>query len=349
VQKYLKSHPYPNNYSDLENEAFLYLAELSTFEPINQSVHRNKKMSRQTFELLILGSSSASPTSERNSSAQLLNIAERYFLIDCGEATQIQLRKFKAKFQAIDHVFISHLHGDHFFGLPGLLGSMHLLGRKQKLTIYCPSELKDIIDLMNTVSQTRLNYRIDWVFTKNDGMHLIFEDTKVAVYSFPLKHRIYCTGFLFKEKPLARKIDKYKLDKLNISHADILALKAGKDVVNQDGVLIKNAEATLDPEKERTYAYCSDTLFDPEIVSYIRDVDLLYHESTFLDSHAERAKKTFHSTAKQAAEIARQAQVKQLLLGHFSARYAELNEFVEQASTVFANCILASDGKKIKI
>lgn len=306
-------------------------------------------MNRQTFELLILGSSSASPTSDRNPSSQLLNIAERYFLIDCGEATQIQLRKFKAKFQAIDHIFITHLHGDHFFGLPGLLSSMHLLGRKQELTIYCPKELKTIIDAINSVSQTKLSYQINWVFTNDDGLNLIFEDPKVEVYSFPMKHRIYCTGFLFKEKPLPRKIDKYKLEKLNISVADIHALRAGKDVTSLDGELIKNENATLDPPKERSFAYCSDTIFDKDLVKYIRGTDLLYHESTFLEDHLERAKKTFHTTAKQAAEIAKLAGAGQLLMGHFSARYRELGDFLTEAKPIFENCLLATDGKKIKI
>jgi ribonuclease Z len=306
-------------------------------------------MNRQTFELLILGSSSASPTSERNPSAQLLNIAERYFLIDCGEATQIQLRRFKAKFQAIDHIFISHLHGDHFFGLPGLLGSMHLLGRKQELTIYGPPELKGVIDAINTASETTLNYPIHWVVTKNNGLNLIFSDAKVDVYSFPLKHRIYCTGFLFREKPLLRKIDKYKVEKLNISLADMALLKNGQDVTSIDGELISNADATLDPPPPRSYAYCSDTIFDPSIVPFIKDVDLLYHESTFLDEHQARAKKTFHTTAKQAAEIAKTAHAKELLLGHFSARYTNLRAFLSEAGTVFENCQLATDGKKLKI
>jgi len=306
-------------------------------------------MSRQTFELLILGSSSASPTTERNPSAQLLNIAERFFLIDCGEATQIQLRRFKAKLQAIDHIFISHLHGDHFFGLPGLLSSMHLLGRKQELTIYGPKELKGIIDVINSVSQTRLNYPVKWIFTHDQGLNLLFEDQKVEVYSFPLKHRIFCTGFLFKEKPLPRKIDKFKLEKLNISTADILALKAGKDVVNLDGNLIKNEEATLDPPKERTYAYCSDTIFDPGLVEYVGAVDMLYHESTFMEDNLERAKKTYHTTASQAAEIAKMAAAKTLLLGHFSARYRDLDGLLLEAKAVFENCVLAIDGKKIKI
>jgi ribonuclease Z len=306
-------------------------------------------MSRQTFELLILGSSSASPTSERNPTAQLLNIAERFFLIDCGEATQIQLRRFKAKFQAIDHIFISHLHGDHFFGLPGLLSSMHLLGRKQSLTVYGPKDLQEVIDKIHQASETKLSYPINWVVTANNGLNLLFEDSKVEVYSFPLKHRIFCTGFLFREKPLPRKIDKYILEKLNISFADILLLKNGNDVTSMDGVLIKNEDATLDPLPQRSYAFCSDTIYDPTIVEYIKNVDILYHESTFLNDHLERAKKTFHTTAEQAANIAKAANVKQLLLGHFSARYSRLQDFMGQARPVFENCMLATDGKKIKI
>lgn len=306
-------------------------------------------MTRQTFDLLILGSSSASPTSERNPSAQLLNIAERFFLIDCAEGTQVQLRKYKAKFQAIDHIFISHLHGDHFFGLPGLLSSMHLLGRKQDITIYCPKELKGIIDLINKVSETTFNYTVHWKFTDDKGLNLLFEDSKVEVYSFPLKHRIYCTGFLFKEKPLPRKIDKFKLDQLEVSTSEILKLRKGMDVLNDNGVLIKNEEVTLDPAKARSYAYCSDTIYNPAICDFIKGVDLLYHESTFLEEHAARAKKTYHTTAKQAAEIAKNANVKKLLMGHFSVRYGHLESFVNEASVIFNNCELAIDGKKIEI
>jgi ribonuclease Z len=306
-------------------------------------------MKRQTFELLILGSSAATPTSERNPSSQLLNIAERYFLIDCGESTQIQLRKFKAKFQSIDHIFISHMHGDHFFGLPGLLSSMHLLGRKQKLRIYCPKELKDIIDLINKVSDTHLSYSIEWIFTRGEGMNLLFEDSKVQVYSFPLRHRILCTGFLFKEKPLPKNIDKEKLEEYKVSVADILRLKAGKDVHDENGNLVKNSELTIEPPSPRSYAYCSDTIFNEEIVEYIKNVDLLYHESTFLEDNVERAKKTFHSTARQAAEIARLADAGKLLLGHFSVRYGELEHFVNEAMEVFNNCDICQDGKKISI
>ncbi|MGZ3900684.1 MAG: ribonuclease Z [Bacteroidia bacterium] len=306
-------------------------------------------MTRQTFELLILGSSSASPTSERNPSAQLLNIAERHCLIDCGEGTQMQLRRYKAKFQAIDHIFITHLHGDHFFGLPGLLSSMHLLGRQQGLTIYCPKELQGIIEGINRVAETSLSYPITWKFTDNKKLTLLFEDDKLEVYCFPLKHRIYCTGFLFKEKPLPRKIDKYKLDKFGVSTSEILKLRKGMDVYNEQGQLVKNAEVTLDPLPPRSYAYCSDTIFNPAIVEYVKGVDVLYHESTFLDDHIARAKKTYHSTAKQAAQIALEAEAGKLLLGHYSARYGNLDNFLEEAKTIFNNCDLAIDGKKFKI
>ncbi len=306
-------------------------------------------MQRQSFDLLILGSSSAAPTTKRNPSAQLLNVAERFFLIDCGESTQIQLRKYKTKFQKIDHIFISHLHGDHFLGLPGFLSSMHLLGRKQPLTLYCPKELKGIIDLINTVSDTRLNYEIKWHFTKNDGLNLLFEDEKVQVFSFPMKHRIFCTGFLFKEKPLLRKIDKDELDKNKISTAEINNLRHGLDVINEDGKKIKNKEVTIDPEPPRSFAYCSDTIYDEDILKYIKGVDLLYHESTFLNDKAGRAKETYHSTAEQAAKIAKAGKVKQLLLGHYSARYPDLEPFLLEAGSFFKDVLLATEGKKVKI
>ncbi len=306
-------------------------------------------MQKQKFELLILGSSSAAPTTQRNPSAQLLNIAERFFLIDCGEATQIQLRKYKAKFQKIDHIFISHLHGDHFFGLPGFLSSMHLLGRKQELNIYGPAELREIIEKINSISDTRLNYPIVWHTTSNKELSLLFEDDKVEVRSFPLKHRIFCTGFLFSEKPLPRKIDKFKLDKFNVSPANIHKLRNGDDIVNDDGKKIKNKDLTLDPEASRSFAYCSDTIYDEEVVKFIKGVDLLYHESTFLNDKEKRAKETFHSTAEQAAKIAKLAKVKCLLMGHYSARYGDTEQFVTEGSTHFKNILLASEGKKFQI
>ncbi len=306
-------------------------------------------MQRQNFELLILGTSSAAPTTKRNPSAQLLNVAERFFLIDCGEATQIQLRRYKTKFQKIDHIFISHLHGDHFLGLPGFLASMHLLGRKQEINIYCPKELKEIIDKINSVSETRMSYEIKWHFTKNDKLNLLFEDDKTEVYSFPMKHRIFCTGFLFKEKPLLRKIDKFKLDKNKVSIADINNLRKGEDVINAEGKKIKNKDVTIDPEEARSFAYCSDTIYDENLVKYIKEVDLLYHESTFLNDKAKRAEETFHSTAQQAAKIAKAGKVKQLILGHYSARYVDLTPFIDEATPHFKNVMLATEGKKFKI
>ncbi|MGE0568115.1 MAG: ribonuclease Z [Bacteroidia bacterium] len=306
-------------------------------------------MSSPTFEVLILGSSSATPAGERNQTAQLINVSERYLLIDCGEATQIQLRKFKAKFQRIDHIFISHLHGDHFFGLPGLLGSMHLLGRTNPLTIYGPPELPNLINAIHKASDSYLNYEINWVTTKNDKEYLLFEDDKIEVYSFPLQHRIFCTGFLIKEKPYLRKIDKFLMDKNNISIAEINNLRAGKDVKNENGETINNSEVTIDPLKHRSYAYCSDTLYNEEIVKHIQSVDALYHESTFLEDKKDRAKQTYHSTAKQAAQIAKLANVGKLLLGHYSARYGNLELFKEEASTVFLNTELTKEGTVISI
>ncbi|MBK6985889.1 MAG: ribonuclease Z [Bacteroidetes bacterium] len=302
-------------------------------------------MSTQTFELLILGSSAATPTANRNPTAQLLNIAERFFLIDCGEGTQMQMRKYKARFQSVNHIFISHLHGDHFYGLPGFLASMHLLGRKNELTIYGPKELEEIINMIHKHSETYLNYPLNFVYTQNTSKQLIFEDEKVEVYSLPLKHRIATTGYLFKEKPLFRNIDKYKLEKMNVSFAEIHKLKQGLDAIDNNGNIIKNKELTLDPIKQRSYAFCSDTKFFEELSNDIKDVDLLYHESTFLEEKADRAKQTFHSTAKQAAQMAVLANAQKLILGHFSARYGNLEEFLEEAKPIFPNTELAIEGQ----
>ena len=301
-------------------------------------------MSSQTFELLILGSSAATPTANRNPTAQLLNIAERFFLIDCGEGTQMQMRKYKARLQSINHVFISHLHGDHFYGLPGFLASMHLLGRKNELTIYGPKELEQIINLIHKYSDTYLNYSVKFVYTQNNFKQLLFEDDKVEVYSFPLKHRIATTGFLFKEKPLPRNIDRYKLEKLNVSFAEIHKLKLGLDVIDNNGNSIKNVDLTMNPPNPRSYAFCSDTKFFEELANDIKNVDLLYHESTFLEDKKDRAKQTFHSTAKQAAEMAVLANTRKLLLGHFSARYGNLHEFLEEAKSIYSNTELAVEG-----
>ncbi len=302
-------------------------------------------MSKQSFELLILGSSAATPTVNRNPTAQLLNIAERFFLIDCGEGTQMQLRKYKARIQSINHIFISHLHGDHFFGLPGLLASMHLLGRKNELIIYGPKDLEEIIYIINKYSDTYLTYPIKFVHTQHTVKKLLFEDDKVEIYSIPLKHRVNTTGFLFKEKPFARNIDKYKLEKMNVSVAEIHKLKLGMDATDNFGNRIKNEFLTIDPPNPRSYAFCSDTKFFEELAIDIKNVDLLYHESTFLEDKEDRAKETFHSTAQQAAKMANLVNCKKLLLGHFSARYSNLEDFLNEAKPIFLNTELATEGQ----
>lgn len=306
-------------------------------------------MSVQTFQLLILGSSAATPTATRNPTAQLLNIAERFFLIDCGESTQIQLRKYKARFQNINHIFISHLHGDHFFGLPGFLASMHLLGRKNELTIFAPPQLKEIIQLIHKHSDTYLSYPITFIDTQNKTKELIWQDDKVEVYSLPLQHRINTTGFLFKEKPLPRNIDKFKLEKFNVSFSEIHKLKLGFDAVDNNGITIENKDLTIAPQAPRSYAFCSDTRFFEGLASDISNVDLLYHEATFLEEKTERATQTFHSTAKQAAEMAALSKAKKLILGHYSARYDNLNEFLNEAKPVFENTELAMEGKVFEL
>lgn len=301
----------------------------------------------QTFEVLILGSSAATPTSTRNPTAQLLNVAERFFLIDCGEGTQIQMRRYKARFQSVNHIFISHLHGDHFLGLPGFLASMHLLGRKNELVIYGPKELEEIITIIHKHSDTYLNYPLRFVATQNQQMELLWEDDKVEVHSFPLQHRVRTTGFLFREKPLPRNIDKYKLEKLDVSFAEIHKLKKGMDATDNQGNIISNADLTFEPPAPRSYAFCSDTRFFPELAGYIHGVDMLYHESTFLDDRADRAEVTFHSTASQAARMAALAGAGQLLLGHFSARYTELDDFLKEASPYFSKVSLATEGRTV--
>lgn len=299
----------------------------------------------QNFELTILGCSSATPTSTRNPTAQLLNIAERFFLIDCGEATQIQLRKFKLKFQRINHIFISHLHGDHYLGLIGLLSSMHLLGRTVDLHLYCPPELEEIIEVQFKHSQTYLRFKIVYHHHKFIANDLIFEDNKVEVRTILLNHRIPCCGFLFTEKPLLANISKETIQKYDIPVEQILAIKGGADFITNEGELIPNSNLVSNKLKPRSYAYCSDTSYDERIIEVIKGVDLLYHEATFLNEMLPRAKETFHSTALQAATIAQKAEVHQLMIGHYSARYRDLQPLLEEAQTVFSNTILSVEGK----
>ncbi len=261
-----------------------------------------------TFSLTVLGSNAAIPANNRNLSAHLLNANERFFLIDCGEGTQFQLKKFHISFQRIKRVFISHLHGDHFFGLIGLLNSMHLLGRKEELHLHGPAMLIEIINLQMEVSQTTLRYPLIFHPLRMDQYDLILEEDRISVHSFPLRHSIPACGFVFRERNPPRKV-----------------------------------------RESRSYAYCSDTAYSEQIIQYIQEVGLLYHEATFMENLAAAAADKFHSTAMEAARIAQKAKVKKLMIGHFSARYDDIGPLLGEARSVFPETFPAEEGIQINI
>ncbi|WP_185869020.1 ribonuclease Z [Blattabacterium cuenoti] len=288
--------------------------------------------------LTILGCHSSIPTKQFHPTAQLLEMKGFSFLIDCGEGTQVQLRKAKIKFNRIVHIFISHLHGDHFFGLIGLLSTFHLLGREKPVILYAPKGLKEIIDIHFKWTYTRLKYFIDYVELSSKKLEKIMENEKIEIFSIPLKHRIYTNGFLFKEKYSTRKLNMEEIRKISdIKIIDYKNLKLGQDFQTNDGKIIQNEKLTLDPPKRLSYAFCSDTSFYLPIVEHIKYVDLLYHESTFLKIEETRAINTGHSTANQAAYIAKKAKVKKLLLGHYSNRFPNIKEFEKEAKETFFN------------
>ena len=297
------------------------------------------------MKLTILGCYSATPRTDTNPTSQVLEINNHMFLIDCGEGTQVELRRNKIKFARIKHIFISHLHGDHFFGLVGLISTFRLLTRETELHIYCPKGLKEVITLQMKLADSWTNYQLIFHELTSTESELIFEDDKVQVFTIPLDHRVYTNGFLFKEKAGERHLDMNAVLNANINVAYYRKLKQGYDVVNEDGVLIDNNKVTTDPNPPKSYAFCSDTAYNEAIIPIIKGVDVLYHESTFLDQHASLAPKTKHSTAKEAATIAKKAKVKTLVLGHFSTRYDNLNDFKSEAQTVFESVELADDGK----
>ena len=301
------------------------------------------------FEVTILGSSSSTPIFNRNPSAQLLNVNEKYILIDCGEATQNQLLNFGLKANRIDQIFISHLHGDHYLGLVGLLSSLHLNGRTKPMHIFGPAELKEIIDLQFKHSQTILRYSIKFSPTSDDKRYRIFENYDIVVDSFPLDHRIPCTGFIFTEKQRLRKMIKSKIDDLSIPSEMIPLIKKGESFKDKKGKIHTSEELTTEADQPKSYAYCSDTICSWKYLDYISNVDMLYHEATFMNDMLDRAEETFHTTALQAGEIALKAKVKKLLLGHFSARYRDLNPLLEEAKTLFEDTLLAVEGQTFQI
>lgn len=297
------------------------------------------------FEVTILGSSSATPIYNRNPTSQVLNINERLYLIDCGEGTQQQMLRFDIKASRIDHIFISHLHGDHYLGLVGLLSSMHLNGRKKALKLVCPVQLKEIIDLQLKYSDTELQFPIEYIFTNAQQSEVVINNNDVVVETIPLDHRIACTGFLFKEKKRLRKLIKEKIENLDISVAYYSVLKKGGDYTDEKGTVYKNESLTIDSAEPKTYAYCSDTMYNESYFAQITNATLLYHEATFLNDMLDRAVITHHTTALQAGEIALKTNAKKLLIGHFSARYKTLNELLDEAKINFPSTELAIEGK----
>jgi len=301
------------------------------------------------FEVTILGSSSATPIYNRNPTSQALNINERIYLIDCAEGTQQQMLKFDVKASRIDFIFISHLHGDHYLGLVGLLSSLHLNGRIKPLKIFGPKHLKEIIDLQLGYSETELKYKIEFRETNHLIPEVILENQDITVETIPLEHGIACTGFLFKEKKRLRKLIKEKLEQYNIPVEYYTALKKGADYTSPKGEVYKNESLTFDSAVPKTYAYCSDTCYNEKYFEQISNSTVLYHEATFLNNMLERAIETQHTTALQAAEVAVKTNAKKLLIGHFSARYKTLNELIDEARSVFPNTELALEGKTFLI
>lgn len=303
-----------------------------------------------SLKLTILGCHSATPRVNAHPTAQFLEIRNHHFLIDCGEGTQVQLRKYGVKFSKIKHIFISHLHGDHLFGLVGLVSTFRLLNRTSELHVYGPKGIKEIITLQLKLSDSWTHYPLLFHELTSKESELIFEDDKVEVHTIPLDHRIYTNGFLFKEKLGERKLNMVAIPKYKeIEICDYQNLKNGKDFTLNNGQIIKNELLTLNPPGPKSYAFCSDTSYFPNIVPQIKNVNCLYHETTFLKDKEELATKTKHSTAEQAANIAQEANVKQLIIGHYSGRYKNKEAFKDEATPIFKNTVLAIEGETYTI
>lgn len=300
-------------------------------------------------KLYILGSSSALPTSHRFPTSLVLSINNKFFMLDCGEGTQIRIRQAKARMQKVNHIFISHLHGDHYLGIMGLISSLNLLGRKNDLHIYAFPDLKKIIDLQIKVTGLKLHFNIVFHNLADDKLNLILSNKTLDVYSFPLNHRIQTCGFLFKEKQKPPNIRKDFIAREDVSLDWFPRIKNGEDFINGKGKVYKNKDIVIPPPKPFSFAYCSDTIYDENIIKYINGIETLYHEATFCDDMKELAKEKYHSTAKEAAEIAKLSEAKQLIIGHFSARYRETEKFLKEAKEVFDNTYLAEDLRVISL
>lgn len=301
------------------------------------------------FDLTILGCSSATPIFNRNPTAQVLNHNEKLFLIDCGEGTQQQMLRFGINMQRIERVFISHMHGDHYLGLVGLLSSLNLNGRTKPLYLYGPAPLNEIIDIQLQYSQSQLRYPLIFQATQAEYSAKIFESDEISVETIVMNHRIACTGFKFSQQPFPLKLIKEKIAELEIPVEQIPLIKRGADFFDKQGRVHHSATMTMKPKAPRSYAYCADTICSWEYLEQIRGVDLLYHEATFLHDMLSRAEETFHTTALQAGQIAAKAKVDSLLIGHFSARYHSLDPLLEESKTAFKNSYLAIEGQTYPI
>lgn len=302
------------------------------------------------FSVTIIGSNSAIPAHGRHPSAQLVTVQDKSYLIDCGEGTQMRMQELNIRQSRINHIFISHLHGDHYFGLIGLISSFHLLKRNKPLHIYAPKELLPIINCQLEAGQTNLSYELVFHPLNPVGSERIFENEDITVDTIVLKHRIDCLGFLMKEKERERKIIKEKLEEFHIPFDLVPDLKKGMDVTDSEtGKIISNSTLTTDPLRARSYAYCSDTAYNEDMLEQIEGVDLVYHDCTFADESRQRAADTFHSTTKQAALIAKKANAKQLLIGHFSSKYENLQGLLTEAKEIFPDTLLAIEGRVVEI
>jgi ribonuclease Z len=301
------------------------------------------------MKLTILGSSSALPTSERYPSAHVLNAHERLFLIDCGEGTQMQLRKNRIRFSKINHIFISHLHGDHVFGLYGLLSTFSLMGRKAPIHLYAPENFNNILYTHLNDFDIHLSYEIEFIPLMGNNPVQILDDKYITVTSLPLHHRVPAFGFLFREKPSERNIIKEKIEQYKIPAVRIRAIKKGEDFITSDGIIVKNEEITVPPPIPLSFAYCSDTKYFKRLASFVKGVTLLYHEATFDKSLAKLAAATGHSTTLDAAKTAEKAGVGSLVIGHFSARYKNISFLIDEARTLFPATFAAIDGKSFEV
>ncbi len=299
-----------------------------------------------SFDVTLLGTGAAVPSLTRGTTAQFVNCHQRHILIDCGEATQIQMRKYKVKFQKLDIILISHLHGDHVFGLAGLISTMQLLGRSTTLKIIGPTGIEAFLKQQFELVGFYRGFPIEFKEIPKNESEIVFEDNCLRISTFPLNHRIQTQGYKIEEVPGKRQLIKEEFDKYDVSVAYINKLLQGEDIEDNEGKLVKADAVTLPPKLTKSYAFCSDTAYFTEIIPHIENVDLLYHEATFIDKEAERASETYHSTAKQAATIALKAKAKRLVLGHFSARYKSTEQHLLEAKSIFEKSFCPEDGER---